>query len=132
VSDDTLAGVSAAWAEVAVTGAAGLVALALLILEMQKARLERRLREDAEARAARDLGLERARRVVAWIEPIMWEVQMQGVVTQAPGGWKLVVSNDSDDTLSNWRAAVVNADPEGVDELVLEAAVANHGAIPPR
>lgn len=114
------------------TAAAGLVALALLIFEMRTVRSERRRHEKAEALASQDRSLERARRVVAWIEPIMWHVERQGISNRTPGGWKLVVSNDTDDTISNWRATVINPDPEGVDELLLEAAVVEHGVVPPR
>jgi hypothetical protein len=124
--------ISADWAGVVVTAAGGLIALALLVFEMRTVREERRRREEAEAKAVRDLASERARRVVAWIEPIMWQIEREGVVVQCPGGWKLVVSNDTDDTISNWRAGVVRPDLEHVDELLLEAAVVEHGVIPPR
>ena len=127
-----LLGISAAWAEVIVTAAAGLVALALLIFEFRTVRSERRRREEAEAKGARDISLDRARRVVAWVQPIMWLVERQGVEFRVPGGWKLVVSNDTDDTISNWRAAVVTPDPHETDRLLLEAAVVEHGVIPPR
>lgn len=128
----TWGSISADWAGVIVTAAGGLVALALLIFEMRTARSERHRREEAEVKAVRDLSLERARRVVAWIEPIMWQVNRQGVVAQLPGGWKLVVSNDTDDTISNWRATVIDPAPDGVDRSLLEAAVVEHGVIPPR
>lgn len=127
-----LVAMTAEWAGVIATGATGLVALALLVFEVRLARSERRLRKEAEASAARDLSLERARRVVAWLEPIMWQVNRQGVEIRCAGGWKLVISNDTDDTLSNWRAYVIVPDPDEVDQLLLEAAVVDHGVIPPR
>jgi hypothetical protein len=123
--------VSAEWAGVVVTAAGGLVALALLIFEMRLAKSERRLRKEVEEKATRDIAEERARRVVAWLEPIMWQVNREGVEVRRPGGWKLVVSNDTDDTLSNWKATVQRPDPVR-DELLLEAAVVEHGVIPPR
>lgn len=126
------ASLSADWAGVIVTAAGGLVALALLIFEIRLAHFERRLRKEAETKASRDFSLERARRIVAWLEPIMWEIERQGVVTRQAGGWKLVVSNDTDDTISNWRATVIEPDQVGVDHVLLEAAVVDHGVIPPR
>ena len=127
----TLLAMTAEWAGVIATGATGLIALALLVFEVRLARHERRLRKEAEANAARDLSLERARRVVAWLEPIMWQVNSQGVEVRRAGGWKLVISNDTDDTLSNWRANVIVPDPVEVDQLLLEAAAVDHGVIPP-
>ncbi len=128
----TLVAITAEWAGVIATGATGLIALALLVFEVRLTHSERRLRKEAESRAARDLSLERARRVVAWLEPIMWQVNRQGIEIRCAGGWKLVVSNDTDDTVSNWRATVIVPDPVGVDQLLLEAAVIDHGVIPPR
>lgn len=123
---------SAEWAGVIATAAAGLIALALLIFEIRTAHSERLLRKETEATAARDLALERARRVVGWLEPVMWQTNREGVVARCAGGWKLVVSNDTDDTVSNWRATVVTAELSGVDQILLEAAVVDHGVIPPR
>jgi len=125
-------GSAADWAGVGVTAVGGLIALVLLIFEIRTVRSERHLREAADRRAGRDLSLERARRVVGWIEPIMWQINRQGVVSNHPGGWKLVVSNDTDDTISNWRAVVVKPDVQGVDQALLEAAVVENGVIPPR
>jgi|GEM_PF-2306581 len=84
---------AADWAKVGVITLAALVAFALLIFEMRQARLERRRREEAEAANVRDRALDHARRVVAWIGPIRWEINRQGVVVVVPGGWKLVISN---------------------------------------
>lgn len=128
----TLVAITSDWAGVIATGATGLVALALLAFEVRLARSERRLRRETEVRAARDLSLERARRVVAWLEPIMWQINRQGMEVRCAGGWKLVISNDTDDTVSNWRATVIVPDPVGVDQLLLDAAVVDHGVIPPR
>lgn len=44
----------------------------------------------------------------------------------------VVISNDTDDTLSNWRANVIVSDSVGEEQLLLEAAVVDHGVIPPR
>ncbi|MCE9623345.1 MAG: hypothetical protein K8R99_13475 [Actinomycetia bacterium] len=129
VSDEVI---SAEWAGVVVTAVGGLIALALLIFEMRTVRVERRHREAAESRIARDVALERARRVVSWIEPVMWQVEREGTVLQVAGGWKVVVSNDTDDTISNWRVAVARLDPANTDEWLLEAAGVEHGVIPPR
>lgn len=107
---------------------AGILTAALLLFEIVQVRRERKLRNEAEAAANR----ERARRVSAWIEPIMWEYNRQGVVRYEPGGWKLVVSNDSDDSVTNWRAVVLNPSNGDRDLALMEAAGVQHGVIPPR
>lgn len=123
---------AADWWTVGLTAVAGVVAICLLAFEMWQVKQERRRRIAAEEKGARDLALERARRVVAWIEPIRWHMNREGVVQEMPGGWKLVVSNDTDDTISNWRAQVIKPSATGRDELIVEAAVLQHGVISPR
>lgn len=66
---------------------------------------------------------------VAWTEPAIWQINRRGVLTQAVGGWQLVVANDTDDLVAEWLAVT---QARNGDYLAAAGSAAAHGVLFPR